>query len=583
MTHYRVAATNASEGPMRARYPREIWIAAVVVGVLAIAGCGGDGADFRPPREPATSTPKPTATPTTAPSNTVAPTSTVPAATATPTASSSSPPTATAASTQTTAPSQTPSASPTATQAVPDPTIEGPITGPGNPFVQATNFDLASVGYSRQEYFISGTARSFVNVGELGSDGLWGVATGTVSASYKTRIMVHRPIDPQQFNGSVVVEWLNVSGGLDAAPDWISAHTEFIRAGYVWVGVSAQFVGVEGRGGAGPIPGLPDLSLKGFGPVRYGSLSHPGDTFSYDMFSQVGQAIRHPVGIDPLGGLRLERLIAAGESQSAFRLTTYVNAIHPLVRLYDGFLIHSRGGGGAALSQAPQQDIPVPSPARIRSDLDVPVLTFQTETDLLILNYLPDRQEDGPLFRLWEVAGTSHADTYTLLFGFNDKGDDPAAAKIEEISAPIPPFIVCDGPINAGPQHFVLKAAFAALERWIRDGEAPPMAPRLEVTGSPPAFVLDDLGNVRGGIRTPYVDAPIARLSGLGQSGDGFCRIFGTTALFDDATLATLYADHDAYVAAVNAATDSAVAAGFILEPDAQLIRTQAAESDILN
>ena len=568
---------------MRARFPREIWIAAVVAGLLALAGCGGDGSNFRPPTEAATSTPKPTATPTTAPSNTVAPTSTVPAATATPTASSSAPPTATATSTQSTAPSATPTASPTATQAVPDPTLEGPITGPGNPFVQGTNIDLAEVGYSRQEYFISGTARSFVNLGELGSDGAWGVATGTVSASYKTRIIVYRPIDVQQFNGSVVVEWLNVSGGLDTAPDWISAHTEFIRAGYAWVGVSAQFVGVEGRGGPGPIPGLPDLSLKGFSQARYGTLSHPGDTFSYDMFSQVGQAIRHPAGIDPLSGLPLERLIAAGESQSAFRLTTYVNAIHPLARLYDGFLIHSRGGSSAALSQAPQQDIPVPSPARIRTDLDVPVLTFQTETDLLILNYLPDRQEDGPLFRLWEVAGTAHADTYTLRFGFTDKGDDPDVAAVTEISAPVPTFVVCDSPINAGPQHWVLKAAFAALDRWIRDGEAPPMAPRLEVAGSPPAFVLDDVGNVRGGIRTPYVDAPIAKLSGLGQTGSGFCRIFGTTALFDDATLATLYADHDAYVAAVNAATDSAVEAGFILPPDAQLIKTQAAESDIRN
>jgi hypothetical protein len=547
--------------------------------VLAIAACGGDGADFRPPTEPATATPKASGTATVAPSHTAAPTSTVPAATATPTASSTAPPTAT----QTSAPSATPTASPTATQTAPNPSVEGPITGPGNPFLQGTTFDLVEVGYSRQEYFLSGTARSFVNLGALGSDGVWGVATGTVSAAYKTRIMVHRPIDPQRFNGSVVVEWLNVSGGLDAAPDWISAHTEFTRAGYVWVGVSAQFVGVEGRGGPGPIPGLPDLSLKGYSQARYGSLSHPGDTFSYDMYSQVAQAIRHPLGIDPLDGLPLERLIAAGESQSAFRLTTYVNAVHPLVRLYDGFFIHSRGGGGAPLSQAPQQDIPVASPARIRDDLDVPVLTFQTETDLITLNYLPDRQEDGPLFRLWEVAGTAHADTSTLRFGFTDKGDDPAVAEVVEISAPIPPFIVCDSPVNSGPQHWVLKAAFAALERWIRDGTAPASAPRLEVTGAPPAFLLDDLGNVRGGIRTSYVDAPVATLSGLGQTGSGFCSIFGTTVLFDDATLATLYADHDAYVAAVNAATDQAVQAGFLLAPDAALIKMQAAQSAIPN
>src|SRR2546430_949360 len=42
---------------------------------------------------------------------------------------------------------------------VPSPSIEGPITNPGTPFVAATTFDLAQVGYEEAEYFISGTAR----------------------------------------------------------------------------------------------------------------------------------------------------------------------------------------------------------------------------------------------------------------------------------------------------------------------------------------------------------------------------------------------------------------------------------------
>ncbi len=44
-----------------------------------------------------------------------------------------------------------------------------------------------------------------------------------------------------------------------------------------------------------------------------------------------------------------ERLIAAGESQSAGRIATYIDAVHPLVEVYDGFVVHSRGAGGAAL------------------------------------------------------------------------------------------------------------------------------------------------------------------------------------------------------------------------------------------
>ena len=132
---------------------------------------------------------------------------------------------------------------------VPCPTVEGPITGgKGSPWIQSTSFDLSRVGYSQQEYFISGDARAYTNVGVLDSDGVWGAEPAS-SEAYKTRILVYRPIDPQNFNGTVAVEWLNVSGGLDAAPDWTMAHVELIREGYAWVGVSAQFVGVEGDGG----------------------------------------------------------------------------------------------------------------------------------------------------------------------------------------------------------------------------------------------------------------------------------------------------------------------------------------------
>ena len=53
-----------------------------------------------------------------------------------------------------------------------------------------------------------------------------------------------RPIDRHRFNGTVVVEWLNVTGGADAGTDWMLGHNELIREGFVWVGVSAQKVGI---------------------------------------------------------------------------------------------------------------------------------------------------------------------------------------------------------------------------------------------------------------------------------------------------------------------------------------------------
>lgn len=460
---------------------------------------------------------------------------------------------------------------------VPSPTIEGPVTGGnGVPFIASTTFDLAQVGYSEAEYFISGTATAYTNVGSLSNDGKWTVTPGG-KAAYETRILVYRPIDRTKFNGTVVMEWLNVSAGLDAAPDWLSAHTELIREGFAWVGVSAQYVGVEG---GNSVLGLPVTSLKKTDPERYGSLVHPGDSFSFDIFSQSAQAIRRPAGVSPLGDLKIGAVIAAGESQSAFRMVTYIDAIHPLADIYDGFLVHSRGGNGisaAPLSERPQPVIWVPGTVAIRSDLNVPVLTLETETDLTFLSYFSARQTDSDRFRLWEVAGTAHVDAYLFTVGSTDLGDSPDAAKLVVTSTLMPGF-TCTTPINSGPQHFVLDAGIAALNRWVRQGTPPPYAPLLDVTDTG-EIVRDANGNALGGIRTPQVDVPIATLSGEGQSGSILCLLCGTTKPFDEATLATLYPDHSAYVSAFNAATDRAVNAGFILQHDAELMKA-AASSD---
>ena len=101
----------------------------------------------------------------------------------------------------------------------------------------------------------------------------------------------------------------------------------------------------------------------------------------------------------------------------------------------------------------------------------------------------------------------------------------------------------------------------------------------LNSTGD--AFVEDQFGNARGGIRTPYVDVPVARFSGFGQGDDAFCGLFGSTFLFEREMLDELYPTNAIYVEEVSAAADEAVAAGFLLETDADLIKAQAAQSGI--
>jgi hypothetical protein len=480
-----------------------------------------------------------------------------------------------------------------------NPTVQGPISGgggadccivnfgalavdlrsqgyvPGTPFYAGLNFDEAEVGYRETEYFISGTAMSYVPADELRPDGVWPVE-GADAAEYTSRIVVLRPMADADFNGTVVVEWFNVSGGVDAAPDLTQMHTELMREGYVWVGVSAQRAGVEGGGAF-------DLPLKVIDAQRYASLNHPGDSFSYDIFSQAAQAVRNPVGMDPLDGLSVQRMIGMGQSQSAFRLVTYVNAVHPTVALFDGFVIHSRGNGSAPLSQMPQVEVLTPDPVFMREDLPEPVLTLQTQTDVFRLNSVTQRQSDTASLRLWEVAGSAHSDVYTTIKGPLDRGDDPTVADVVSNSDARPPFITCPLPVNDGPGHWVAKAAIAAVDRWLRSGEPAPSAPLLTLNAQGTDFEYDRFQNVLGGVRTPYVDAPVATLAGEGQppANAAFCGLFGTTVLFDAATLAELYPDKTAYIEAIDNATNEAVAAGFIRPADGDLIKARARTSPI--
>ena len=158
------------------------------------------------------------------------------------------------------------------------------------------DYDLATLGYEETEFSVAGTATSYDLQGERGADGRWDVTPGA-EASFRTRILVRRPIDPDRFSGTVVVEWHNVSAGIDAAPDWGFFHRHLAARGHAWVGVSAQKVGIDGGGF------VESIHLKRQAPERYGDLEHPGDAWSFDIFSQVGALLRLPAGDNPLGGL----------------------------------------------------------------------------------------------------------------------------------------------------------------------------------------------------------------------------------------------------------------------------------------
>lgn len=406
--------------------------------------------------------------------------------------------------------------------------VEGPIPGappgdPGSPSVEdtypwlATNVDLARAGYVEEEFVVSGDADAYSATGEV-------LAT---DVPYSSRILVRRPADARRFNGTVLAEWQNVTAGFDLDALW--SPEQITRAGYAWVGISAQRVGVD--------------QLTEWSPARYGDLDVTGggrflaDELSYDVFAQAAAALRSGRGgARPMGRLHVDTLLAMGASQSAGRLTVYYNAVLPQVEpVFDGY---SFAVGSA--------------PTRVG---DEPVFQVLSETDVRT----PTRPADTDQFRRWEVAGTAHS-------GWN--GQEYRRPLLERDLGAAPAYECAQPPFSRAPLHHVIAAAHDHLVRWVERGTPPPTAPPLEFEADG-TKARDELGLARGGIRPSQVEVPIARNTG-DNAGESFCRLFGSHVPFDEATLDRLYPSHGAYVSAVARADARNVRAGYVTHADAR-------------
>jgi hypothetical protein len=263
---------------------------------------------------------------------------------------------------------------------VPTPAVTGPlpVTGGSYPFLSSAlpgdetvedgiPIDMRRYRYVEEEFFLAGTARRYDSTGaQIGTQ------------EYLTRMVVRRPDRLSRADGTVLLEWNNVSAGFDLEIDWYHANEHLMRNRQVWVGVSTQRVGVQ--------------ALRAWDPMRYAGFTvgdDPAfaDAQSWDVFSQAAQALLHPGAVDPLPGFTVERLIATGHSQSAGRLATYYNVIQPQHGLVDAFMIH---GAGTALD----------------TSLDPPVMRLMAETD--VPTAAASAEPDAAHFVRWEVAGASH-------------------------------------------------------------------------------------------------------------------------------------------------------------------------------
>ena len=450
-------------------------------------------------------------------------------------------------------------------------------------FPGAPTINLAHFGYVEREFTMSGTTNVYRQSGFWSSNGRWNVSVAQSNVPYTTRLLVRYPTNPAKFNGTVVVEWLNDTTGGDQDPVWSEIYHEALSQGYAYVGVSAQTGSM--------------VEDKTWDPQRYGALGDSNDGQSYDIFSQAAQVARAGTA-QLLGGLHATTIIGAGDSQSAFRVATYYNAIQPLSHAFDGLFAIGRGvlaapiGGGLVAFS--------PFPALIRADSATPFFQIETEGDIEELGFAFARQPDNAHLRTWELAGAAHIDLHEGLY--------EGATIAREVPSLPPPNCLFGVPFNGGtlPDNmgvFELEdSGLIALRKWITQGVAPPTGNQIATMPFFNIVQRDRFGNALGGIRLPDINVPTETYSAINFSQvsqeslspsqlmsllenifstlmtgvitdpalreAGLCLLEGFYTPFSTGTLQSLYPTHAAYVSQFTAAAQADLAAGFLTRYD---------------
>ena len=437
--------------------------------------------------------------------------------------------------------------------------IEGPVTGgiKGFPYSSSV-IDLRPYGYTETEYFVSGKAHPFKSVTPvLAEDGRWQVTPGQ-DVPYKTRILVRKP-PAGKFNGTVIIEYMQEYFGTERDTNYRWNAETLLRNGFGWVGISMHHEGIDDpkppqtiiyAGHEIPI----GTTLARWDPARYGSLSVPSSDLSYDIFTQVGRAIKAQAfkhGPDPFAGLKVRRIIGVGNTIAGERLAIYVNAVQPTAKVFDGFFMQDLHRG----AHLKLSGVDTPPPV-VRTDVEVPVIVFNTVSASAERGPRPE----GPMLRFWTPAGSSHTTgAYMARVGIANKRD---------LGMDLPGCPVDHA--NSFPVQYVSGAAIVVLDKWVRGGKAAPSFPQLpayEGTRDPvpePASYFDANGNVKGGLRTPWVDVPVARYDWRGECVGGSGRTFA----YSPAQLKALYGNPAVYRARFARSAREAEKRGVLLAPD---------------
>jgi Alpha/beta hydrolase domain len=409
---------------------------------------------------------------------------------------------------------------------------------------QASAGVALSPDYAERELLVAGLASTY-------SGPSTGPATVTrTNTRYVTRLLVRAPTDPSTFSGRVVMEPFNTSGGADAGVVWGQIGSMLEAAGDAWIGVTVR--------------SSSQAHLLAFDPVRYRAIDIAVNDVEWDILRQVGGLVKQR-GEEVLLP-EATHLYLGGYSQSGIDVATFASAFHDDTRMidgspvFDGYLPAAHSGSMAPLQSGPA-DLPpfefVPMGA-----VDAPVIDLETQSDVDGFEAeispgrtytspgsgnlrRPDSDAPGDRYRLYEIAGAPHA--------------------------PIIPG--CEGGGSSFPTASFVRGAYGLLFHWAEDGITPPSVPRLELTTQDVVSVtaVDEVGNAVGGVRSPFVDVPVARYEAHSPSG-ALCALAGRETPLAPDVLHSRYADFDEYLAQFTDSLDATIDEGHLRKSDRALL-----------
>jgi hypothetical protein len=436
--------------------------------------------------------------------------------------------------------------------------------GPPRPSISRAAAALERQGYAECEHVVRGTADLY---------GYRDGETVRVEAGipFVTRLLVRAPIEAGPSPTTVVLEALHPAGDMPSA--WPRTGRTITREGWTWVGVTQDLAGLA--------------ATKAADPERYDELDIPAVGLGYDIVSQVARALRGPDSPVPVANLVMTGASYTGTFQRVF----LGDGFHDRTRREDGssaiegYLIQISSGSfgiGGYNAINPDDDRPPVGDRRRRiGGHDVPVIELLSEGEAETNRGARREDADEPddRYRLYEVPGACHMSS-------GERGHGPLAPTVEEPS---------DFPMWA-----VAGRALTNLSRWAIDGTVPPRAERLvhlaskddgPCGGAAEALPLqrDQHGNAVGGVRTPFVDVPVASyfphstIAGGGASagppggrmidrGD----IMGCMTRFPTEKLRSLYDSPEEYRQRFAAALDEVIQGGFIDAADRDALVRQA-------